>query len=246
VTGTGIFDAPLAVERNAACFCGSGQRFKRCCGSADAQRRVPWGIELAPGFVDAATCATWVAQLEGQPRQWLDGFDHERSTPEQVVRRFDPSRVTEKVDPGTLQPALDELVGRAFGAWLAPRWNCRFEWFEQPQVLRYGAGGLYKAHADADAVDDEGRPTRVLDRDGSLLIYLNDGFTGGELEFTNFEFRLRPRPGLLAAFPSDERYTHTALPTLSGVRYAIVSWAHAQGRPRVRKHPPQHCIMLAG
>ncbi len=239
-----IFDVPLSTERNARCFCGSGERFKRCCGSSDPQRRVPHAIELFPDFIDAATCRQWIAQLEQQPRDWLDGVDHERSTPERIVRRLDPSRVTERVEPGALQLQLDQLVRRAYTEWLGPRWGCRFAWFEKPTVLRYSVGGKYAAHADADVWSADTLPHRVLDRDGSVLIYLNDEFAGGELEFVHFEYRLRPIPGLLVAFPSDERYTHAALPTTSGVRYAIVSWAHAHGRPRVRAQPPEHAILI--
>jgi predicted 2-oxoglutarate/Fe(II)-dependent dioxygenase YbiX len=239
-----IFDAPLALERNAPCFCGSGQRFKHCCGSADARRRVPHGIEMQPGFLDAATCKRWVDILEQRPRAALDVFDHDRSTQEEVVRSAHSARVTDKVDTGDLQVEIEAVVRRAFTEWLAPRWGCRFAWFEQPTILRYTTGGKYDVHADADAWTEEVPPRRVLDRDGSLLIYLNDAFTGGNLNFVNFEYQLRPVPGLLVAFPSDERYAHWAMPTTSGVRYALVSWAYAHGRPRVRNHPPKNSISL--
>lgn len=241
---TAIFDTPLIIERNAPCFCASGLRFKHCCGSADARRKVPHGIELQPGLVDAETCRHWVDFLEQQPRDWLDAFDHVRSTADQVVRTAHPSRVTERVELGELQVEIDALVRRAFTEWLAPRWGCRFAWFEKPYVLRYTTGGKYDVHADADIWSEETPAYRVLDRDGSLLIYLNDGFTGGELNFVNFEYALRPLPGLLVTFPSDERYSHAAMPTTSGVRYAIVSWAYAHGRPRVRAQPPENSIAL--
>jgi hypothetical protein len=239
-----IFDAPLTVERNAPCFCGSGQRFKHCCGSADVRRRVPHGIEMQPGFVDTETCRRWVDFMEQRPRSALDIFDHERSTPDQVVRSAHPGRVTDKVDTGELQVEIEAAVRRAFVEWLAPRWGCRFEWFEKPYVLRYTTGGRYDPHADSEVWSAEKPPYRVLDRDGSLLIYLNDAFTGGDLNFINFEYLMRPVPGLLVAFPSDERYAHGAMPTTSGVRYAIVSWAYAQGRPRVRGSAPENCIFI--
>lgn len=239
-----IFDLPLSTERNAPCFCGSGERFKRCCGSADAQRRVPHGIELQPGFVDTETCQRWVAQLEQQPRDWLDVFDPKRSTADHVARSLDASRVAERVQPGELQVAIDALVQRAFAEWLAPRWGCHFEWFEQPVVLRYTSGGKYDVHADAELWTEDKQPYRALDRDGSLLIYLNDGFTGGAVNFVNFEYLLRPAPGLLVAFPSDERYAHAAMPITGGLRYAIVSWAYARGRPRARASAPEHSIPI--
>ena len=60
--------------------------------------------------------------------------------------------------------------------------------------MRYATGGKYEAHADSETLTVETLPYRILDRDGSLLIYLNDGFTGGELNFVHFEYTLRPQP----------------------------------------------------
>jgi predicted 2-oxoglutarate/Fe(II)-dependent dioxygenase YbiX len=240
-----LFDTPLDIQRTARCFCGSGARFKHCCGSSDPDRAPPHGVLLRPGFLDPATCREWVALLEAQPRAWLDVVDHEQSTPERIVRRPDPSRVTEKIEPGALREPIDALVRRAFVEVAAPWFDCRLAWFEQPTVLRYTPGGKYDEHADADVWEGDGPPRRVLDRDVSLLLYLGEDFSGGELAFPNFDWRLRPRAGLLVAFPSDERYAHAALPLESGVRHAIVSWAHAIGRPRVRPAPPSDAIALA-
>ena len=53
---------------------------------------------------------------------------------------------------------------------------------------------------------------RVVDRDVSLLIYLTEEFQGGEILFNNFQYRLKPRAGMVVYFPSDHRYVHTALP----------------------------------
>ena len=72
----------------------------------------------------------------------------------------------------------------------------------------------------------------MIDRDLSVLIYLNDDFEGGEVNFSNFGFDIKPSSGLLIAFPSDHRYLHAAQLVTSGVRYAIVSWAAIIGGPR--------------
>ncbi len=106
--------------------------------------------------------------------------------------------------------------------------------FEWPDILHYGPGGRYDLHADAETRDPQtGEWVRVLERDYSLLIYLNDEFTGGAIEFPNFGYRVQPRRGMLVAFPSDHRYAHAALPVESGTRFVIVSWAAAVGSPRL-------------
>ena len=77
-----------------------------------------------------------------------------------------------------------------------------------------------------------------MDRDVSVLVYLDNDYTGGELVFPNFGLRLEPRAGMLVAFPSDHRYCHSARPVTSGMRHVIVSWAAAWGTTRVHDNPP--------
>ena len=77
-----------------------------------------------------------------------------------------------------------------------------------------------------------------MDRDLSIIIYLNGDFEGGHLDFPNFGFRLKPQSGMLACFPADHRYVHSARPVESGVRYILVSWAAVRGTPRVNKEMP--------
>jgi predicted 2-oxoglutarate/Fe(II)-dependent dioxygenase YbiX len=64
-----------------------------------------------------------------------------------------------------------------------------------------------------------------MPRDFSFLIYLNEEFTGGEIVFPNFDFKLIPKKGMFVCFPSDHRFIHKVTETLSGIRYAIVTWA---------------------
>ena len=88
---------------------------------------------------------------------------------------------------------------------------------------------LRYAHSDSEYWD-EGSHTwkRSLDRDYSILIYLNEGFEGGALFFPNFDYRIAPKRGMMIAFPSDHRYLHAAEPLISGKRFAVVSWAKAR------------------
>ena len=71
------------------------------------------------------------------------------------------------------------------------------------------------------------------DRDLSLLLYLNEDYSGGGLTFTNFHCHFRPRTGDLLVFPSDNRYEQQAEVVQAGVRYAIASWAAVSGRRRL-------------
>jgi predicted 2-oxoglutarate/Fe(II)-dependent dioxygenase YbiX len=85
---------------------------------------------------------------------------------------------------------------------------------------------------------------RSQDRDYSVLLYLNEEYEGGELEFVNQKYRFKPKTGMLVGFPSGHEYLHAALPTTSGIRYVIVSWAAIIGSPRVRQLPPYASVFV--
>lgn len=60
----------------------------------------------------------------------------------------------------------------------------------------------------------------------------------GTFVFPNLCVRLRPKAGMLVAFPSDHRFLHGVEPVTSGERYAIAGWAAALGVPKVGPRPP--------
>lgn len=236
---------PFPPGRTEPCFCGSGRRFKHCCAAAGREGRPPHGIGVLPEFLDAETCKALCEEAEACASDRLKVVDVERSTAEHTVRKLDDRRVTERVDPGSLQDRLDGWVRKALEQRISPAVGRSFAWFEQPQLLKYRDGGFYQKHADSDNVfPEQGCWKKTLDRDISLLIYLNESFEGGALHFEHFEYTLRPRTGMLVWFPSDMRYVHAAQPVTSGLRFAVVSWAAFTDEPRVMAHPPEQARPL--
>ena len=145
-------------------------------------------------------------------------------------------RVTTIIKSFDQPEAFVPVVARAFREQVEPAFGTRIEWFEWPDVLLYEPGGRYDVHTDSDLRDKQsGQWQRVMDRDLSLLVYLNDDFSGGELEFPSRNQTITPQAGMLVAFPSDHRFAHAALPVVSGQRYVIVSWAATVGSPRVHQ-----------
>jgi predicted 2-oxoglutarate/Fe(II)-dependent dioxygenase YbiX len=90
-------------------------------------------------------------------------------------------------------------------------------WHENYNMLRYRGGQEYKAHYDG---------TTGSGRSLSAIVYLNNNYEGGHVEFTNFGIKIKPEPGMLLLFPSNYAYTHIAHPVTSGTKYAIVTWLH--------------------
>jgi hypothetical protein len=88
---------------------------------------------------------------------------------------------------------------------------------ENYNVLRYQTGQHYFAHYDG------GTGTK---RSVSAILYLNDDYEGGEIEFVNFGVKIKPKAGTFLLFPSNYPYRHIAHPVTSGTKYAIVTWLH--------------------
>ena len=88
---------------------------------------------------------------------------------------------------------------------------------EDYSLLKYSGGQYYKAHYDG------GTDTA---RSVSAILYLNDDYTGGEIEFVNYGIKIKPKAGMLILFPSNYAYRHIAHPVETGTKYAIVTWLH--------------------
>jgi hypothetical protein len=88
---------------------------------------------------------------------------------------------------------------------------------EHFQLLKYTAGGKFDRHYDSFP---------AAQRAVSVLIYLNNDYEGGEIEFVNFGVKIKPKSGTLILFPSNYPYSHVAHPVTSGTKYVVVNWLH--------------------
>ena len=200
-------------------------------GLAFARAAVPPGFLVIQNYLDPGTCDRIVAECAQLPGVASTVADGKGDDYRDQVRRSDyiqPGSVT-GVDVMAL---MKDVVANTVG----PLLRVEPEWYEQPEILRYPQGGEFLPHADADVFDPATQKwDRRENRDISLLLYLNDGFQGGEIQFPNFGLSLPPRRGMLVAFPSDGRYAHAARPVGMGQKYVVVTWLAAKGSPRVGK-----------
>ena len=60
----------------------------------------------------------------------------------------------------------------------------------------------------------------------SGILYLNDDYEGGDLEFVHCDLKLKPKAGSLYLFPSGYTHAHIAHEVTKGIKYAIVTWVH--------------------
>ena len=83
-------------------------------------------------------------------------------------------------------------------------------------LLKYDESGHLPAH------QDQGVSSRVL----SVLLYLNDDYEGGEIEFRHSGIKFKPKAGSVLFFPSNFLYVHEVYPVTKGPRYALPNWYH--------------------
>ncbi len=226
------------------CFCGSDKFFKSCCGSRESKRAPPYGIFIVENYLEAAEakalCET-ADQCQGERLMVI----HASSTANKIKLVEDERRVTDQVDLDEHQIKINHLVRTAFTELVNTYIGESLAWFERPQLLRYKPGSFYVRHADSENQDpDIGTWTKTIDRDFSLLIYLNDNFKGGELCFTKFNYQIRPKTGMAVLFPSDNRYMHEVQTITKGERYAIVSWGAIKGTSKLSETPPPATIPI--
>ncbi len=206
---------------------------------------VPPGVLVVENYMPPAVCKYFCDQADRIAGTQLKVVDHDASTSGKVATKASEGRITEHVSINTIASDVISTFMDIHWNRLAPYYGVTFEWFERPQILRYPAGGKYNAHADAEHLSPKTKLwMRSLDRDISCLLYLNEEYEGGSISLEKFGYAIKPKTGMLIAFPSDHRYLHAALPTTSGIRYAIVSWAATLGSSRVKDSPPYASTML--
>ena len=131
--------------------------------------------------------------------------------------------------PEEMAKNLEQAVAACFREHIAPKYNCQFKSYEPVQFLGYPVGGHYKGHNDGEIFNDKTRQwEKTMERDVSFLFYLNDQYGGGELEFYDLGLTIKPKKGMMIAFPSYKEFAHKVHPVTWGHRYSLVSWVGTQ------------------
>ncbi|AQR75254.1 2OG-Fe(II) oxygenase [Sphingomonas sp. LM7] len=131
-------------------------------------------------------------------------------------------------DDGAIGPTREDLVVRALNLRIAAASGTRVEQGEPLTVLRYAPGQQYRRHLDTIA-------GAANQRIRTVLIYLNQGFGGGETVFPEFGLTIRPQGGdailfdtLLPDGTPDTRALHAGQPVTAGVKWLATRWIRAR------------------
>ena len=93
-------------------------------------------------------------------------------------------------------------------------------------IREYNAGSKMSAHSDRYS---------YLKKDGNqvvpsltAILYLNDDYVGGEIDFIHDDLCIKPKAGSMVVFPSDKQ--HEVLEILSGNRYMTQTYVYEHER----------------
>lgn len=215
------------------CYCRSGKAFGECCASTQPERAPPKGVHVVPGFLSDKDCRRLVRYADKQAGRWLTVRDEEKSRDGRHVWKRSDVRITQVVDMSRHADFINAHFRAGLKQYAEPVYG-PIDWFEQPYLLRYKVGGKYVAHADSEIYDKAvGRFYKAQDRDVSMLLYLNDDYTGGELTFTRLNYTYHPTAGDMVMFPSGTLFKHEAHTVEKGRKYALVSWSSLRAAPKL-------------
>jgi hypothetical protein len=88
------------------------------------------------------------------------------------------------------------------------------EYWESINLVKYFPGNHFQTHAD-----DGASYKSVV----SLVGYLNDNYSGGEITFPAHDITIKPEAGDLIIFPSNYMFMHRAMPVTDGIKYSVVT-----------------------
>lgn len=126
-------------------------------------------------------------------------------TPQESPRDFFNKSMLDIIN-STIKPAVSEYMADH---------GIFYEDFETFSILKYGVGQKFVNHID----DHPNYHRRV-----SMVYYMNEDYSGGEIVFPRFGIEYKPKADELLVFPSGYTYNHSVAPVKSGTRYAIVGW----------------------
>lgn len=195
--------------------------------SLGTPRQVPSGQTLTPGgtvirvpgFLSKAECA----HLAGGVADILAPSCVVDPTSGRVIAN--PIRTS---DEALIGPLREDLAVRAINHRIAAISRTPVAAGEALTILRYSPGQQFRLHSDILGVS---RNQRIK----TVLIYLNDGFRGGETVFPDYGLSIEPVAGDAVVFTNtladgrpDPRARHAGLPVITGTKWLATRWIRAR------------------
>lgn len=186
-------------------------------------------IWTAPGFMTAAECR-WVTARAAPRLEAVKVYEGDKTHHSPLRSNTGAEFRTEHLDlvVAMLQRRISNTVG------------IPATFFEATTVLHYEVGQEFVRHVDYLSPAQPGVSQELAvrgQRIATFLVYLNDGYEGGETDFPHLKYRYRGKPGDALTFANthpdmspDPRTLHAGLPPTSGEKWLLSQWI--RGRPQ--------------
>ncbi len=192
-------------------------------------------VLIAPNVITKEGIDTLVHHMKTSKTEDLSVFDPDKSNQTRQTEWITDkkTRDTQIAPIEPVFPQVNELMHHIVKHIINPFYQFEVDSSEVPQLLCYNVGGHYQPHIDGEGVwtapDQTQLWRKTVDRDLSMVLYLNNEFEGGDFVFPDLHIRIRPEPGLLVCFPSNRYYRHGVEPVTKGNRYSMVTWMTVKG-----------------
>ena len=192
-------------------------------------------VLIAPKVISQEGIDALVHHMKTSKTEDLSVFDPEKSNQTRGTEWITDKRTRDTqiapIEP--VFPQVNELMHHIVKQVINPFYQFEVDSSEVPQLLCYDVGGHYQPHIDGEGIWTAPYQTQLwiktVDRDLSMVLYLNNEFEGGDFVFPDLHIRVRPEPGLLVCFPSNRYYRHGVEPVTKGNRYSMVTWMTVKG-----------------
>ena len=192
-------------------------------------------VLIAPKVINQEGIDTLLHHMKTSKTEDLSVFDPDKSNQTRGTEWITDkkTRDTQLAPIEPVFPQVNELMHHIVKQVINPFYQFEVDSSEVPQLLSYEVRGHYQPHIDGEGIWTAPDQTQIwrktVDRDLSIVLYLNDGFEGGDFVFPDLHIRVRPEPGLLVCFPSNRYYRHGVEPVTKGNRYSMVTWITVKG-----------------
>lgn len=150
-------------------------------------------------------------------------FNHESKAPQQVSGRSNSTCFDIKEYDSFVKNKILSAIQHNYT-------DLTVENFEILQVQKYQPGQEYGKHHDYFNFPHIHNTDN--DRIGTVIVYLNDDFEGGETDFPKMGFKVRAKKGMAVLFDYqyhfdiNDKTLHAGCPLINGTKYVITAWFH--------------------
>jgi hypothetical protein len=124
--------------------------------------------------------------------------------------------------PNEIVDSLEKVFRIAYNECIS-FYNVKLHTFKREEVHLIKFEKNYKMNEHADTTGDI-----------AAIYYINDDYSGGEINFMDHKVAIKPKANSLITFPSNEDYWHEVLENTENERYSSTLWFKFEGTSLLR------------